>query len=446
MATDYNANLIAELYATEDAEKATHICDEMVEIGDAIFPKQIHEAYKKFQGTTIYSHYFVSDLTSFKSRDVAEILKEIARTTKRDADISMMIDYLTDIEYFEPEIVDKVVEIFKEDLISGKASEYDIEKYFTYLEKSGKGIESLEPHLKMCFENDEQTISVRRTALKKLLKLKPKEYINFYYENYDSIKGKKIEIIFVEEISNWNGGIIPSLHRKISGSGSERAQEILREKQSKKIKERQSEAKRGQEKIKEEYVTADVISDIAKLRYKVNKISITDKRFGFPIFPPSEEIYQQGKPARDKETLVGYCMVFRSLIQSFDNKIKELEMPEERAKELLPEIKELKGGINKFHLLLLDKGLNVDPGIFGLRNINRIVSKLAHPDEGSSPELTKLLEEEKLLDLYKEDHWSILHREILLRYKGVLEKLINAFLRNNKIVKNSPEGLDQPRF
>jgi hypothetical protein len=429
MATDYNANLIAELYTTENAEKATNISDEMVEIGDPIFPRQIYEAYKKFQKTNV-SHYFVSDLVHFKSGDAVEILKEIAHKTNRDADILMMIEYFTDIEYFDDKVVNKVEKLFKEEIISREIQEYDMERYFEYLKKFSQKKEDLEYLLKICFEDNEQNISVRRIALKKLLQIKPKEYIKYYYENYDSIRDRKTEIIFVEEISTWYGGTIPLLHKKILETGSNRAREILEKEQSRKVEKKVSEEKEEQKKIRREYETSDVISDIAELRSKINKISTVDERFGFPIFSSFEEIYQQGKPAKDKATLRGYCMVIRSLLGGFENKILEFEISEERAKALIPTITDFSGSINKFHLLLLEKKINVDKGIFGLRNINRIIVKFAAhtEEEATSGELIDILREEKLFNYYKEDNWSKLHREILLRYKEVLEKLINALI------------------
>ncbi len=427
MATDYNANLIAELYASENVEKAIRVSDEMVAIGNPMFPRQIYEAYKRFHKTfSSSSHYFVADLTKFKTNDVAEILKEIAHTTERDADISMMTDYLAEIEYFDSEIVNKIKKIFEKDIFSGEMEDYELEQYYTYLEKLGKETEWLEVLLRMCFEDDRQKVDTRKIALKKLLKLKPKEYINSYYENYGSLKGKKAEIILVEEISKWHGGKIPLLHKKILEIGSERARELLKKEQLKKVEEKKINEIKEQKEIKEEYKTADVISEIAELRSNINKISIADERFGFPLFSPSEEIYQQGKPANSKASLVGYCIVLRSLFGGFDNKIMELEISEERTAELMPDIKELTGSINKFHLVLLEKGINVDNSIFGLRNINIIASKFAHPNKETENELIDILKKESLIDYYKENNWSILHREILLRYRGVLEKLMNA--------------------
>ncbi|MFA6594056.1 MAG: hypothetical protein WCT16_02240 [Candidatus Buchananbacteria bacterium] len=423
MASDYNANLIADLYSAENAEKATHISDEMVKIGDAIFPRQIYEAYKKFRKTSV-SHYFVSDLTYFKTGDSAEILKEIAHTTDKDGDIAMMIGYLTDIQYFHNEIVKKIKIIFEANITLGEIKEYDLEKCFVYLEKSGEDMVEIEFFLKKCFEDDRQTIETRKIALKKLLKVKPKEYINFYYDNYNFIVGKKTEIIFVEEISTWRNGIVPLVHQRILELGSERAKEILQKEQLNKDKEKQGKEIKEQNEIREEYQTADIISAIAELRVRINKFSLIDEKFGFPIFSSSEEIYQQGKPAKDKAMLVGYCIVLRSMLGNFDDEIIKLEITKEMSNEF--EIKDLKGSINKFYFILLERKINVDPGIYGLRNINRIVSKLAHPDEEITTELTDILIKEKLFDYYKDDNWSMLHREILSRYKEVLEKLMVA--------------------
>lgn len=431
MAADYNANLIVELYSAKNVQVASRICDEMVKIGDPIFPKQIYEAYKKYRGTSM-SHYFVSDLTNFKSKDATEILKGIALTTENKADITMMVDYLASIKYFDTEIFTKVIGVFKSNLESGSISSYQIERYYEYLESSDEGRAVLESFLKMCFEGDNQEMQARKTSLSKLLKLKPKELINFYYENYDTIKGKKAEIIFVEEISTWDGGIVPALFQKILGEGSETAREILQKEQLKKDKEKRAIEINEQKSVREEYETADVLHDIAELRSKINKIGVTNERFGLPFFLPSEEIYQQSKPAKDKTTLVGYCMVLRSLLHGFDKMITELKIPKEKAVELIPNINDFDGSINKFHLLLLEKGVSVDQGIFGLRNINRIITKFAaHTGEENKSELIEILKEEKLLDLYKDDNWSMLHRGILLRYKMILEKLSNALAQNS---------------
>ncbi len=424
MAEDYNADLITQLFLTDDVEKAKEISDEMVGIGNLIFPRIIYEAYKKFKNTSS-SHYFISDLAGFRSPEVAEIMKEIAHEATKSADFEFTLDYLADIEYFDPTIIEKASTLLKDKLFLKGTDEYDVEACLAYLKKSKNGIKDLEPVLQACFENEGLAYSLRTKVLRDLL-VSNKQLINYYYENYDKIKNKKAEIIFAEEISTWQGGIIPELHKKILKNGSRRAQEIIEEAQTKRTKTKDQAEKKEQEKIKGTYETADIVSGIAALRTKVNRISSADKRFGFPFFAQSEEFYEQNKPAQNKASLVGYCMVLREFLQKFDEAIKDSVIPVDKAKQFLPEIQDWGGSINKFHYLLLDKGVTVDKGIFGLRNINRLVTKLAHPNETLGEEFINLLTEEKLLDMYTKDNWSLLHREILLRYEKVLEKLIAA--------------------
>lgn len=423
MATDYNASLIADLYTTTNVEKATHIADEMAEIGDAIFPRQIYEAYKKFKQTSL-SHYFVSDLVNFKSTESADILKEIALTTDREADVAMMIDFLIDIEYFDSVVVNKVKGLFIGLMTSEDISEYDIESYFRYLEKSKEDIQDLGLFLKSCFESEKQSMSARKMALKKFLKLDPKSHLKYYLDNYDSIKGKKAEIIFADEISTWRNGIVPVLHVKILKDGSARAKEILEGVQKKKEEDSKDKQKEEQKEIKEEYSAADVVNEIAKGRSAINTFTSVDGRFGFAILAPSEEIYQQGQLARTKESLVGYCIVLRSVFGGFNQQITDFQISDDKAKELLPDIVENKGSINKFHLYVLDKGIKADQNLWGLRNLNRIVSKFAHPTQESSTEFVEILKTEGLDKIYADASWSLLHREILLRYKAVLEKTL----------------------
>ena len=138
MASDFNAKLIAELYETDKPDKAAEIADEMVEIGDPIFPRQIYAAYKKFENTSV-SHFFISDLTSFeKNADAAKILKEIARSSTRSADIETLLDYLNEIDYLDSEFTEKVKSLFLKVLKDKKIYEYDVDEYCGYLIRAGE--------------------------------------------------------------------------------------------------------------------------------------------------------------------------------------------------------------------------------------------------------------------------------------------------------------------
>lgn len=427
MASDYNASLIAELYSAQSVEDATHISDEMLVIKDPIFPRQIYEAYKKYSNT-YSSHYFVSDLAQFKSDDADFFLKEIADTTNRDADLAMALNRLTEIEFFEATVVKKIKDLFVEEIKSGDIDEYEIEQYTLYLQKSGQDINELSVLLKEFFENEKRAVEARKRALQSLLRLKASETIQYYFDNYETIKGKKSEVAFVEEISTWKDGIVPKFHEKILNEGSNIAKEIIQRKIDKVKKEQQKKLETTQKEVKQTYETADVISEIASLRSGINKFAISDERFGSPLFAPSEEIYKQGIPAKSKAELTGYSMDLRSVFGAFDKSVMDFQITKEKAEAHIPGIANLKGGINLFHLLLLEKGIKVDEAIFGIRNVNRIVTKLAHPDELEGTEFLELINSEGIAEAYNSDNWSLLHREILGKYKESLKKLLGALM------------------
>lgn len=426
MASDYNAKLISDLYSEKNSEKATRISNEMTDIGDAIFPRQIFEAYKRFKSTFV-SHYFISDLIRFKTVDATEIIKEIADTTDSESDLSIMIGFLSEIGYFEPSVFAKIVKIFRDGIDAGEIYEYHIDDFIEYLLKSGMDRDELVGLVTKCFEDDRQETRSRKIALKKLLKIDAKGYLNKYYNEYTTIKGKKAEIIFVEEISTWHGGVVPALHEKILRDGSDRAKEILLSKQKKNAAEKIAQEAKEQSDLKTMYETADVIGEIANLRGRINKIFSIDVRFRSPIFSEYEDVYTQNKPAKDKATLVGCCMVIRTLLSAFSDCVTGFNISDERAKELIPGLEDFKGSINKFHLLLLENHVNVDSGIFGLRTLNRFITKFAaHTGEERSLELVRILQEMGLQEYYENDNWSKLHRTILEKYKEFLEKLLLA--------------------
>ena len=87
----------------------------------------------------------------------------------------------------------------------------------------------------------------------------------------------------------------------------------------------------------------------------------------------------------------------------------------------------INGSINKLHLFLLRKSVQVDMNIFGLRNLNRMITKFAaHTNEETNPELEAVLKELQLFEFYSESQWSKLHRGILLKYKEFLVNLEKA--------------------
>jgi hypothetical protein len=244
--------------------------------------------------------------------------------------------------------------------------------------------------------------------------------ISEFSNNYSQFGTDKVgEVTFAEELKNWKGTIIDKAYEIILQLGSERAKEIVQKGQSAALKKKEETVNKEQQQIKNEFATSDIVGVIASLRTDINKRSIADGRFGYSILSPNEDIYQQNKPAHDEVSLRGYCLVLRTTIQGFDKNITNITL--ERIQKQLPEIN-LPGSINKFHCLLLELGVDVDYQVCGLRDLNKIVDKLAHPGENER-EVHQVLGDAGLKELYVNNEWSKLHREILLRYKQTLESL-----------------------
>lgn len=75
--------------------------------------------------------------------------------------------------------------------------------------------------------------------------------------------------------------------------------------------------------------------------------------------------------------------------------------------------------------------MKVDPDLFSLRDLNKIISLFgAHPDR--EEELKKILKKRGVLELYKNEKWSNIHRNILQLYKKSLEGLLDTITKKNK--------------
>lgn len=427
MSVEYNSKLIASLYEENSSKKALEILQEMEEIRDPIFIYPIYSAYKKFKISSD-GYDFVVALTSFKTSEAAEILKTIAGEDVSDLVLFALVDFFISIEYFDLSFVEKINSIAVKDLMAGDVDTLT-SRFLNYLVKA-KAISGLTTFLKIAFENESSTNETREISLSFLLRANPKEYFQYYFDNFSDIKGKKTEITFAKEIRTWSKGLIPQLKDKILKEGSPRAKEIIQEEIDKNKKTETVTEEERKRLIESKYTNADIISSIAHTRAKLNSITSTDSRFDFSLFPPSELIYQQNEAAQSKQALVGYCIELRTFIQQFDDRIISQKYSLEEMSAVIPSIEKPEGSINKLHIFLYKIGIPLDFKLFGLRDINKIISKLAHPEK--EDEVINLLKERGLSDLYVEENWPRLHGKILEIYRDVLISMQGALLADRK--------------
>lgn len=423
MSAEYNSKLIAELYQQDNVESAIVISDEMTVINDPVFIYPTYEMYKKFTETTS-AHYFVANLALYKTPEVTDILKEIASGNASEADLAMMLDHFIKIEYFDHALVNKVKTLVIKKLASGRIDTYD-DTFFKYLEKANE-LSPLVDIMQSFFEDEDFTKEARKVVLPFILRVEPKKYLQYYIDNYRKIKNTKAEVIFAEEIVGWKGPLTQKVKELILKDGTSWPKEIIQAEIDAKKKKDEIAKSETKKSVESTYLNADVITAIADLRTKINTITISDQRFGFAFFPSFEKLYVQSESAQSKQSLVGHSIDLRACLQSFGTEITQIEYSLEDMKKVIPDVEKPEGSINKFHMFLVKKEVVTDIDIYGLRSLNRLVSKIAHPED--EQEILSELKKEGLETFYKNDDWISLHRKILERYRHYLQKLRQALI------------------
>lgn len=430
MSESYNPKLISKLYQESDEDKILEILEEMDEIGDPYFLRPIYDKYKEEENSYI-SHYFLSSIAKFKSEDAKDIAKEIALNPETtEINFIWILDYLAEIGVYDEIIVNRVkylLSIFDE---GGRGKEYDLDSILFYLDKA-KALADQADVIKTIFENGKFSPKIRKKALDHFLRINPKQYFQYYFDNYDDIKkDETAENIFAHEIETWNNGIIPKFKQKIIKEGGSRAKEII----AKHLKVGKEEERKKEEKTEKEavikYANAPLVNEIYQLRENIN--SSTLNKWGFKLFPPSEILSKQTEVPQQRSMLIAYCNDLRSILKSIDSRCSYENFIE--AKKIISGIEDeddLKKPLNQLQLYLHSQGLVIDKDIFGLRNLNYILNLIDHPE--AEENFLKSLQKIGLADLWSLQDWAKIHRRLLEIYKTALEKLHVVLIKSIKL-------------
>jgi hypothetical protein len=118
----------------------------------------------------------------------------------------------------------------------------------------------------------------------------------------------------------------------------------------------------------------------------------------------------------------------RSVLQDVNEQIRSHGLTEGVAKEQLPNVSDADIGktLNQFYLYLFAKQYAPEKPLFGLRDLNQLLTLLsAHPE--NQTDLSKVLQRNSLKDEYDTQSWASMHTSILQKYKEILTK-INSIL------------------
>lgn len=426
MSSEYNSKLIDDLYQTSDPEKAKRILEEIREISDPIFIYSLFTGYKKFKYAS-NSHYFIAALNEIKSKEVLNVLTEIISDPEVEPLIyTYALGGFLRYEYFEHDIISKAKLILYE--FVANQTNINLENLLEYLKKAG-AISELTDQLRTIFEDDKFEPEERLLSLSYLLNTDSKKWVQFYIDNHTKIVNKQAEILLSKTLISWRGPLVEELKGKITKDGGSRAREIIESAQKREAEVKEESAKK--ESIS--YSNSKVITEIVELREKINRLSSIEKNIGFSIFPLRESIYKQLEAAIDEAGLINCCIELRSLFQDIEKAVGDHGISFEEAATIIPGIskEDFNKSINKLHLFLYSRKIEVDADLYGLRTVNRLVNLWAHPDR--KKELISLLEKLTILEMYKKEDWTSLHRRILELYRTSLDKLHQTLINLSKI-------------
>ncbi len=430
MSKEYNSKLTSELYNTEDEDKILEILEEMDDINDPYFIYPIYDKYKQKKDDVI-SHYLISSLREYKSDDANKILVEIALNPKTsDKDFEWVIPSLLKLSFYDKGVVKRAEKLL---LSINKGDEITLlDDLVSYL----KGAGVLGNHcefLQKVFESDDFLTHTRKDLLGNLLRIDPKKYFGYYFDNYhNKIKDKKAEVIFAQEIVDWSNGIIPKFKEKIRNEGGSRAREILEKKLKSEIKKNNQK----KEKVSIKYSNAEIVEEIYNLRDSINIVTLGDETIGFSLFPESGILIKQMKIVNDEDMLKSSCNDLRSFIKKVCKDVGRANkgINFDLAKKLIKNIEEdnLTKPLNQLHLFLKSKKFDIDSVLEEIQLLNGALNKVAHlSDVNVKKELITILKELKLADFYTNEEWSELHGGMLRVYRDSLDKL-HSILKKSK--------------
>ncbi|MBP9670597.1 hypothetical protein KBD75_04320 [Candidatus Woesebacteria bacterium] len=424
MASDYNSQLISELYSvsTADFTKAEYLLREMESIGDEVFVHPIKDAYLRFKDTAI-SHYFISSLGNIKSEEVLSVLISLMDVLLiKKSDFTFSLRVFEKFKYVNPKIIEHISLILSESP-ERKLSSFNFEFIFSYL-RSTNSLSTFDGLLFAISMDASVELDTRSVLLHYYILSHPDESLKCLNSLAVDGMDKSTQVLIAKESIRWKGAIVDSMHQSILASFTSRAKEIVKEYLT----------NNATRKLSVEPTTdfdsrnAKSITSIYNFRKRINIFTEGDDRFGFPLFEEQESLIEQIIAPTTELDFGGKLILLREQFQMINNKVGDHGMSADDMGKLFSKVspgtneQDYGKPLNQVYCFLKVKKISDDYEIYGIRRLNRLCSLLGgHPREKS--EILKILKELNLHELYTSQKWQALHSKILELYKDSLANL-----------------------
>lgn len=440
MASDYNSQLISQLYETftsNNPSKAIRIVDEMEEIGDVGFIYQIRDAYLRYQNT-YSSHYFLSSLGSFKSPEVLKIILElISRPGMKDGDFFWMVDILTTFSHIDSTVAEKAISMVRGMILKPDYNilYFSLQSLLSYIDLCQESAQIYELLLNFVIDHNYDS-DVRTNVLHHFIKINPTKSIADLITIFENTKDMQTQVMLAKESIRWQNGNAEDFHEIILKTGNSRAREIVEDyKEKRKRKESKILKTATLEHENRDY--RNIVKDIYELRLEINRVCIANTNLSHPIFQDKEDLLTHIWSATNENDLKIKCQSIRDQFRKLDKKISSSGIDESdrlaKIKQFDPYITEVNvnAPLNRLFFYLSNKGISDDFQIFGLRKINRLCNLLGSHDKEQFADLVTVLKEFGIYTSYENKEWGDIHLFILNEYKKSLDVFKQRLLKED---------------
>lgn len=419
MANEYNGNLIAELFDAQNGDQAVKVLDEMDEILDLSFVAAIIAAFKKYRKTS-KSHYFLSSLSQYRSSQAVDFLNALAMSPdSSEREFMWSLESLTNAKVNDPFAIERAKKFLKNE---PDLSTWELEIITNYLKFTNQLAGSDSALLGIIFDGAREK-DVRKMAFEVLLRLDPSKYLQYILDNEAQIKQNRSDSIIADTLITWKGALVQKVEELILRIGSDRAKEIINAKRSAAKKEETKTQEKKAQSTADEFANADVIMEINELKKAINLQTLGNAAFGFALLPNSDLLISIMRSAKSAPDVANVAISLRALITMYDAAISNHGLTFDQAKSIIPNIAESDMGapLVQLQLFLHSRKITIPVDFFGLRKLNALPNKVAHPQDDAG--FVEALKKNGLYESYMKSEWRTVQRQLLEIYKDSLIRL-----------------------
>lgn len=435
MDSEESSKLISDLYNAKNRQQISDILEYMGEDGSSIFVYPLLDGYKKHKYSSV-GYYFIWNLSRLDYSETGKRLNELLENYEIHKEhIPMTLFFMGERGFFS-EIGNKMAEMyldhyldpdFRKDFGVNSLGLGCVLDYIYEADALGK----FEDKLRTLVFDDTISEGEKAGALSFLLEDCQDRQIKFLIDNYaEKIKGTTLENNLAKKLLLCMSEDGSRLKSMIIENGNKEASTILLKYGDAGRREFERSGR-----TKTVYDCIKVTIKVGIIREQINKKTLANEHFGFPVFSLNNLLIHQAQCVDDKDIFIEMCADLLEIIRAVSPEVRNHGLGNKEMEEILAGTPDEKKDLDLAHFLLYlsAKGIGVDYDFFGLRQLDRTLTLLLENGE-ENKEFFEKLENIGIAHLYRKNQWHKLHGYLMNSYLQSLEnmnKTFNQFLKQD---------------